>query len=382
MRWRLNLGVAAAAAVLACAAIASAVETHAGDTLTLTGPRDQLVFAAGDDITLSVTATDDVAAAGGDVSAQGASFDHVFLAGNDISFIDSTAHDVFAAGGEIDVLTGQIADDLIAAGGQITLGPAARIGGDAVMAGGRLRVEAPIGGGLRAAGRSIRIDGPVTGDVYVEGGSIVIGPDARIGGTLVHRGRSVQISPEAEITGEVTALAPRPDVNLRPLAGLAIWVSAAIMFGLFLMTIAIAVAFPRLMNDTAEALRTRPFSMLGIGAVLAFLTPIVIVFLIVTLLGLPLAFVLAAAFALLWPLAIVGAAYSGGMLARARLRHASEAPSFASRIVWAGAAMIVIILIGMIPVLGFFTWLLAYLFGLGAVTIVAARALSRTPQPA
>lgn len=382
MRWRATLAAVAAAAALACAAIAGAVETHAGDTLSLTGAHDQMLFAAGEDITLSVNATDDVAAAGGDVSAHGATFDHVYLAGNDISFIDSTAHDLFAAGGEIDVLTGQITDDLIAAGGRITLGPAARIGGDAVITGGRLRIEAPIEGGLRAAGSVIRLDGPVTGDVHLEGGAIIVGPDARIGGAFVHRGRSVEISPEAEITGQVTALAPRPEIDLRPLAGLAIWVSAAILFGMFLMAIAIVAAFPRLMNDTAEALRTRPLSMLGIGAGLAFLTPIVIVFLMVTLLGLPLAFALAAAFALLWPLAIVGAVYTGSMLARARLCHDATAPSAGTRVVWAGAAMIVFLILGVIPVLGFFVWLFAYLFGLGAVTIVAVRALSRSPQAA
>jgi hypothetical protein len=380
MHWRLGLGAAAAAAVVACAALAAAVETHADDRLNLTGAHDQLLLAAGEEVTLAVTATDDVAAAGGAVSARGAAFDHVFLAGGEISFADSTARDVFAAGGEIDVPTGQVADDLIAAGGRITLGPSARVDGDAVVSGGRLRIEAPIGGGLRASGGVIRVDGPVTGDVYLDGGRIVIGPGARIGGALTHRGRSVEIAPQAQIAGQVTAL--RPELNLRPLAGLAIWASAAILFGLFLMAVVIAAAFPRLMNDTAETLRTRPFSMLGLGVALAVLTPIAMVLLIVTLLGLPLAFLLGAAFALLWPLAIIGAVYTGAMLARARTRRDAPAPSVGTRAVWAGAAMIVFILIGLVPVLGFIVWLFAYLFGLGAVSLVAMRALSRPAQTA
>jgi len=381
MRVRITLGALTAIAVIACAAVATAVDTRSGDTVRLTGAFDQLLFAAGDEVTLSVTATDDVAAAGGDIAARGGTFEHLFMAGSELSFTESTARDLFAAGGEIDVLTGQITDDFVAAGGRITLGPEARVGGDVVVSGGRLRIEAPIGGGLRAAGGVIRIDGPVTGDVYVDGGTIVIGPDARIGGTLTHRGRRVEIAPEAQVTGEVTALAPRPEINLSPLAGLAVWASAALLFGLFLMAVVIAAAFPRLMNDTAEALRTRPFSMLAVGVALAIIAPFVIVLLMITLIGLPLAFVLGVALALLWPLAIVGAVYTGASLARARTQRGASAPSAGGRALWAGVGMIVFIFIGMIPIIGFFIWLIAYFFGLGAVSLSALRAWSK-PAPA
>jgi hypothetical protein len=122
--------------------------------------------------------------------------------------------------------------------------------------------------------------------------------------------------------------------------------------------------------------------MLGLGVALAVLTPFAIVFLIVTLLGLPLAFVLGAAFALLWPLAIVGAVYTGAVLVRGRAQSGASTPSAGGRALWAGLAMIVFILIGMIPVVGFFVWLFAYCFGLGAVTFAAMRALAKQPLAA
>ncbi len=169
---------------------------------------------------------------------------------------------------------------------------------------------------------------------------------------------------------------------MRPLAGLAIWLSASLLFGLFLTAVVIAAAFPRLMNDTAEALRTRPFSMLGLGLALAVLAPFVIVLLMVTLLGIPLAFVLGAALALFWPLAIVGAVYTGAIRARARMRRDAAPPTVGARAVWAGVAMIVFIIVGIIPVLGFLAWLCAYLFGLGAVSLQAVRALSKPAMAA
>ncbi len=379
MTWRkAALGVAAAAAVTACAALAAAqVQTYADDEVTVSGVHDQLVFAAGDEVTLNLSSTDDVLAAGGDVSARGASFAHVFLAGGEISFTESTASDLIAAGGEIDIIGGEVTDDFIAAGGRITLGREARVGGDVVISGGELEADAPIGGGLRAAGGRIRLGGQITGDVYLDGGRIIIGPDTHIMGSLTHRGRSVEIAPGAQIDGQVTALRPRPEPDLRPLAAFATWVAASILFGLFLTAVLIAVALPRLMNDTANAVRERPLSSLGLGLLLAIFTPMVVVFLAVTLLGLPLAFVLGAAFALLWPLAIVGAVYGLGMLARSRMRNGAPEPSPGGRALWAGLSMIVFIVLGLIPVLGFLLWLVAYILGLGAVTTQMFRALSR-----
>jgi hypothetical protein len=374
---RRKLRVAAGAILLACVGLgASAIETHHGSTVSVTGERDQLVFAAGDDVTLSLNATDDVAAAGDQVRAQGATFDHLFVGSGHLSFADSTARDLFLAGGQIDLLSGVVSDDVVAAGGRITVARAARVDGDVVIAGRDLRVEAPIGGGVRAAGANVYLDGPIAGDVHVDGRSITIGPGARIQGALTHRGRTVSISPEAQITGPVTALQPRPQPNMQPLAGFAIWFSAALLFGLFLMAIVIATLLPRLMNDTAELIRSRPLSMLALGFGIAILTPFVIVLLMVTLLGLPLAFVLGLTFALLWPVALVGAVYTGSMIARGRMRDAGP-PSAGTRALWVGLAMIVFIVVGLIPVLGFLAWLAAYLVGLGAVTLQAGRALSK-----
>lgn len=374
-RWR-ALG---AAAVLAAAlgGAAWALELRAGETVDVTGAYDEMLFAAGEDVRVAATSTDDVIVSGGDVRLDGAALEHAFVAGGEISFGDAVVRDLFAAGGEIDLVGGEVTDDLVAAGGRIVLGPEARIGDDVAIAGGDLRIESPTGGDLRAAGATIFLNGVVTGEVYLEGGNINIGPDTHIMGALTHRGRSVRIAPEAQIDGQTTALRPHPKPDLRPLAALATWAAAAVLFGVFLMAMAVAAAFPRLMNGVAESLRTRPLSMLGLGVLIAIAAPMLVMLLAMTLLGLPLAFVVGAAFALLWPVAIVGAAYAGAMLARERTRAEAPPPSAGGRALWAGLAMIVLILVGLVPVIGFFVWLLAYLFGLGAATAQSWRALSK-----
>jgi cytoskeletal protein CcmA (bactofilin family) len=365
------------AAVLLTGGAVASVGTRAGDVVSLRGSHGDLVFAAGETVNLSLRATDDVAAAGETLRAEGAAFDHVFLAGQTISFASSTAEDIFAAGREIAISSGEVTDDVVAAGERVSLATEARVGGDVVAAGRVVQIDAPVGGDVRASGAQVTIDSAVTGNVNVNGRTIVIGPNARIGGALTHRGRSVTISPQAQITGQVTALRPRAAPDMRPLAGMAMWAAALVLFGFLLVAIVIAVLFPRLMNETSEAIRTRPFSMLGLGLGIAIVTPFLIILLLVTLLGIPLAFVLGAAFALLWPVAIVSAVYAASMLARTRMRTGAPAPSAGARALWVGVAMIVFIVLTSIPILGFLVCLIAYLLGLGAVTIQAGRALSK-----
>jgi len=374
--WRMRTVAAVAALVVVCGA-AIAVELQSGDEVVVSGQHDQLVLAAGGEVKLALTATDDVVASGGDLIVDGSVLDHLFISGGELSVSNSTIRDLFAAGGEIDVITGEVSDDLIAAGGRITLGPEARIGGDVVIAGGNLRVESPIGGGLRAAGGTISLYGAINGDVYLDGGSIEIGPDTHILGTLTHRGRSVDIAPEAQVDGQITALRPRAEPDLRPLKMLAGWAAMTILFGMFLMGIVIAFALPRLMNGAAALQRRRPLSMFGLGIAIAVLTPIIAIFLMVTVFGLPLAFVLFAALVLLWPLSIVAAAYGIGMLIRGRTRMNAGAPTGGARVLWGGLGMILLLLLGLIPIAGFFIWLIAYFFGAGAVIAESWRALAK-----
>jgi cytoskeletal protein CcmA (bactofilin family) len=371
--WRTRMIATLAGLIL----LGGATPARTGDIVTVTGTHDQFVFSAGDEVRLSLTTTDDVAAAGERLSAEGASFDHVFLAGRTIAFASSTARDVFAAGREIDLSSGTVTDDVIAVGERVTVAQEAIIGGDVIAAGRVLRIEGPVGGLVRAAGAQVTIDGAVAGDVFAQGRVITIGPNARIEGALTHRGRSVTISPEAQITGRVTALQPRAEPDMRPLAGVATWAAALVLFGFFLMTVVIAVLFPGLMNEASLSIRRKPLSMLALGLAIAVITPFLIILLLVTLLGIPLAFVVGAAFALLWPVGIVGAVYAASMTARTRLRADAPAPSAGARALWAGVAMIVFVVIGMIPIIGFIAWLIAYLIGLGAIVLQAGRALSK-----
>lgn len=373
------IGALVAAGILAAGAAALAAEMRSGDDVTVTGTFADMLFAAGDTVKLSATNTDDSFAAGDTVTAQGGAFDHLYMAGDDVSFQETTAHDFFAAGGDVDLLSGQVQDDFVAAGGDIKLAQEARIGGDAVMAGGDIEIKTPIGGQLRAAGGTIQLNSEVTGDVYLDGGEITIGPDAHIHGSFTHRGRTVTISPQAQIDGQTIVLQPRHQrTNFRPLHEFVREAMITFLIGLVVMAVVVAMAFPQLVGGASKVVRQHPLRMLAFGLLLAIFGPVVAILLMVTVIGFPLGLLFAALLMVLWPLGVVSSVYALSMMLRDRLRAGPPEPKALERALWAGAGMIVLIAIGFAPWVGAFAWIAAYVLGIGAVAVHAI-GITRTP---
>lgn len=372
------IGALVAAGVLTAGAVALAADMRSGDDVTVTGTFADMLFAAGDTVKLSATNTDDSFAAGDTVTAQGGTFDHLYMAGDDVTFQETTAHDFFTAGSDVDLLSGQVQDDFVAAAGDIKLAQEARIGGDAVMAGGDIEIKTPIGGQLRAAGGSIELNSEVTGDVYLDGGDITIGPDAHIHGSLTHRGRSVTISPQAQIDGRTIVLQPRARTNFRPLHEFIRNATITFLIGLVVMAVVVAMAFPQLVGGASVVARQHPLRMLAFGLLLAIFGPVMAILLMVTVVGFPLGLLFVAFLMVLWPLGLVASVYALSMMVRDRLRAGPPEPKALERALWAGAGMAVLIAIGFAPWIGAFAWIAAYVLGIGAVAVHAI-GITRTP---
>ena len=380
--WVLAL-TALALAAFGLAGAGAEIDARHGDNLDVQGDVTDMVFAAGDRITLAMNSTDDVFATGKTIEARGAHADHLFAAGETITLTDSVVRDVYAAGQSVTLVNGQVSDDFIAAGKSVSITCDARVDGALIAAGRDITIDGPVGGGVRAAGATVRIDSAITGNVNIEGETIIIGPQARITGNLTHRGRTVQIDPAAQVSGQTTALTPRPrSETQRKFAHFASVWGALTTLGMILLGVVVAMAFPRLMDGTLGRIRAHPGSSIGFGLLILCATPILAILLIVSVFGLPLAFLLLAIFALLWPLGITGAAYTIGMLTRGVVQRSAPPAGVLSRAAWTALALIGVTLLGMIPLAGDWIWLVVFLFGFGAVAVEAARSLAGAPKPA
>ena len=338
-------------------------------------------FFSGDGVDVTVDSTDDVFAVGSTISVDATSADHLVVAGSKISVKNVAIQDLFAAAGELDLISGRVEDDIVVAVGQVNVGPSFEIGGSAVIAGGEARIETPIPADLRVGAESIFLNSAVGGDARLSGDTVTLGPQARISGNLLYRSENLILQDGAVVSGQQMMLPPEEHSAFeswgRGAGGLLAKITIAATLGFMVLVIVVAIAVPGLMRSSAGYIRSKPFKSLGIGALFTIGVPFLIILLVMSVVGAPLAMLLGAICLAITPIAVAATAYLLGMEGRQLLTKQTEPPvNWAPRLLWPALGAAVILVLGLIPFFGLLVWLLAMLFGLGAVVSRGRRALA------
>jgi hypothetical protein len=277
--------------------------------------------------------------------------------------------DVRAAGGSVEI-AGRVGDDAIAAGGEVLLARTATVGGRAWLAGGSVTIAGQVAKGLKAAGNDIAITGQIAGDVELAGETIAIGPEAVIRGNLTYYSpNEATIDPKALIAGIVT----RKELAERAEPGPS---AAGTRFGLFAAFAVAAIVYylllPVFSLQTAGAIRTAPWQTLALGLAMLATTPLVIVLLLVSVLGIWLALVVLALYVVLLIAGLLTGALALADLGLTLARRA-EAPSRAWRIGSIAATFLLLWLLCLVPGLGALAVFALLVLGGGALAIALWR---------
>jgi hypothetical protein len=288
--------------------------------------------------------------------------------------------DLFAAAHDVAIL-GTIEDDALIAvcpvcpwgSGRLLLGPQARIGDDARLVAGVIEIEGTVGGDLRATARRIVISGTVSGKADLTAKEIVIASGARLAGELVTRSpKPAEIAAGASVAGPVRAI--ETEVNIpdpRDLPRILGWLAAAaaviLIVGALVLAALVQLAAPGLLSQGAARMRAELWSCIGRGLAWALILPAIGLLLFVSLIGLPAAAILMATLLVLWALAFVTAAYAIGLWVRNRRAAAAPEPHTGGRIGWTLLGIVVLLVAGAVPIVGWIFAVLALLGGLGAV---------------
>ena len=239
---------------------------------------------------------------------------------------------------------------------------------------------------------NVRIDGPVDGDVVAVFGNVDLGPHARVGGDVTAVGGGVTRDPAATVGGGVQSVGGftsgfdhfRPWVDHclfygRPLAlvpgiGWA-WGLAFIFLALYVF---LALLFRDAVTRCAVTVETQP-GMTFVAALLSILLiPIAIVLLCITVIGIAaIPFVIFGAFCA----GLFGKAVMLAWLGRRVVGRSGQLGHPAVAVVVGGLIVLVLYLI---PVLGFLVYKILGLFGFGAViyTLILAGRERRAARPA
>jgi cytoskeletal protein CcmA (bactofilin family) len=307
------------------------------------------------------------------------------LAGGNVSFSGATGGDYLGAGGN-QAISGRIHGSLRAAGGairvaatvdrnatitggKVDLDSSAVVGRSAYLFAGAIQVDGAVRGTLLAAGGTVTLNGVIGANVEVAADQLRIGPHAQITGSLRYKvpAGKVHIDSGARIAGTVTALPVSRGWGFRHW----LW-----LVGLLVAGAVVVALFPGFMTEAAEIIPRRPAVSAVVGLCWFFLVPFAMIIAAVTWVGLPLALLAAAVYAVLVSLGGVPfSVWLGKRIlgARAGMRRQGAVVSFL-------LGCLILIVVGIVPLVGGFLTAIAGVLGLGAL-LLRAWAL-RQPQTA
>jgi uncharacterized RDD family membrane protein YckC/Na+-transporting methylmalonyl-CoA/oxaloacetate decarboxylase gamma subunit len=291
-----------------------------------------------------------------------------------------TARDIVLMGRSLELKAGETAQKVVVIGGSAKID--GKVLQDAVVIMGNLEVNGAVEGSTVAVLGGIKLGpkGSVGKDAVAVAGSVALSPGSSVDGKAVSVLGKLDLPEGAVVKGDKVSLGvpvPFPGfgwlsnwiryclLEFRPLALQVGWVWVATGISL-LLSLFVAIAFPRPVQACAEALQDRPATSFLLGLLTKLLAPIVLIVLIATGIGLVVVpFLLAALFIA----ALVGVTaireWIGFRIGR-RAGGGIQNPVIALLM---GAAILTVLYL--VPVLGLLTFLIVSVWGMGCAVTAA-----------
>lgn len=199
---------------------------------------------------------------------------------------------IYVAAGSVGIHN-RVGGDVVITGGDVTIAPGSTIAGDLVVAGGTVHIDGMVRGSVYGTALSIRQGGTVEQDVEVQTSRLVLGNTARVIGDIRYQS---PIKADVAATARVTGTVDR--TNAAPWSG--IGAGALSPFGSLLkltwslLTGAALIALmPRLASRIADH-GSPVLQPAAVGLIATIALPIVALFLLGTIIGIPLGVILLA----------------------------------------------------------------------------------------
>ena len=285
--------------------------------------------------------------------------------------------DVVSVGHSSHLESGQKADSVVSVFGSSTSEGEA---GDVVSVIGNTRVTGPVGDTAVAVMGNVYVDAKVNGDVVAVLGNVELGPNAEVGGDVVAVMGTLTRDPAAVVHGSVQRVIDMDIGGARGFSGLNTWITHCLLWGrplaftagigwawtlalgLLAFYACLALIFRHGMDQCVQTLESQP-GHTALAALLGILlTPVLLVLLCVTVIGIAaVPFVVAALFCMSLFGKAVMLAWLGGRITGRKPGPAGH-PAVAVLI---GGAVVLVLYV--VPIVGFLVYKLLGFFGFGAV---------------
>lgn len=318
----------------------------AGNVVEIYGTVNGDIFAAGDTITI------DSENINGDV----------FVAGSSISIKGKINGSLRIAGENID-LSGEVTRNAMVAGKNFTVDSDSKLAGHLTFWGQMLSMAGQVDGRVEGAMENIRISGIVGQDldIYLSSdreADIYLSDEGKIGGSVYYKALKKSEINENVVSGEVSF--NQIIKKAAPVFGMAILLGLIIkFFGMLIVGMLGLYLWPKFFAHSYELMYKKPVKTFGKGLLLLLVTPLAGVLIAITVIGLPIALIAMALWAVLLYLATVVAAWLLGKLVKEKLFAKSKWHNLAIL----ALGVLLLIILKLIPIIG---WVVVFVFYISA----------------
>lgn len=180
-----------------------AADLRSGQSVSVTQPLTN-PYLAGQTVEVTAPVANDVVAAGGNITIDSHVGGNVLAAGGTVDVRGNVDRSVRVAGGNI-TIEGTVAQDVVVFGGNVHISKNATINGDVIFSGGMLEVDGPVKGTMYINGGNVTLNGPVSGNVQGNVGQLTLGSQATINGNLTYQsGQKATMQAGSTVHGNVS----------------------------------------------------------------------------------------------------------------------------------------------------------------------------------
>lgn len=343
-------------------------------TETINGPG----FFSGNSVQIDGTVDGTTFVTGGEVHINGNINGSLFVAAQTVIIRGTVTGNIYIAGQNVNI-AGQNQRDAFLAGETIVVNSQAQIGRDLFAAGSTILIESSLPRHLYGAGRQITLNSMIGGDAHLDSQQVTLQASALIEGDLDYTSQNeAQIHSNAVVNGE-TNWTEAPESRTGQEANQAskiIRVLLGILWSIvstLLVWLVLKIWRKDFWQNTVLPLTETPLKTLGLGLLLLFLSPLAILLLFLTIIGIPLGIIMLGVYFLVLYLShIIAAVFIGFWLAK-RLKW-----RFLQKEIWSVLLGLVILeIVDWIPFLNFIVTLVVLAAGLGAFVLAYYKSHSR-----
>ena len=353
--------------------IAGAQSFRTGDTVSTATDEvvDSTIYAAGNTVTIGSTVNGDVFCIGQTVTVTGTVNGDVICAAQNISISGEVNGDVRLAAQSI-TLTSNIAGNASILTQSFVQDASSTVFGDVSVAASDVTIDGVVGRDLAvSSGGDIILNGSVDRNITGNTENLTLSASSFVGGNIEYTSANELIEESGStVVGTIT----RNEISTSEGDGGSIF-GISLIFVLYIIVAALIVSLtlvliiPRFFNSVTAQGYPKPWKALLVGFLASMLVPALVVFTLITIIGIPLGLTLGVAWLLV---ALLSGPFSAYLVGRWVMKDSNKPVA----IMFIGS--LVLLASYFIPVLGFFALIAAHWIGVGMLLL---EGYSRWPKP-